>query len=167
MGIWAEVLGIDRPGIHDNFFHLGGHSLAATQVVTRLRHEFGIDLPIESLFVRPTVAGLAELLAQALRASQAQPLLEPPVRKAEVNSNGPSIPPKNVTASFSPLFRPAAAVVSRPGRARQSRLQHARRLAQRRLGRHRPRAEPQRDPAPPRSLAHDLSSDRASNPFKS
>ena len=103
MGIWAEVLKIDQPGLHDNFFRLGGHSLAATQVVTRLRREFGADLPIDSLFVRPTVAGLAELLAQTLRAPQTQPLLEPPLWNAKVNSNGSSILRRSVTAGTSPL----------------------------------------------------------------
>ncbi|MBP7148250.1 MAG: amino acid adenylation domain-containing protein [Acidobacteria bacterium] len=64
--LWAEVLGIDPPGRDDNFFHLGGHSLAATQVVARLRRDYAVDLPIESLFQRPTVAELAELVARRL-----------------------------------------------------------------------------------------------------
>ena len=101
-GIWADVLKINQPGLHDNFFQLGGHSLAATQVVTRLRREFGVDLPVDSLFVRPTVAALAELVAKTLRAPQAQPLLEQPAWKTEVHSNRASIPRRSVTGS-SPL----------------------------------------------------------------
>ena len=104
MDIWADVLKIDPPGLHDNFFQLGGHSLAATQVVTRLRHEFGIDLPIDSLFIRPTVAAIAELVAKTLRATQAQPLLEQPVWKTEVHSNRASIPRRSVTGSSSLSF---------------------------------------------------------------
>ena len=96
--IWAEVLRIEPPALHDNFFQLGGDSLAATQVVTRLRSQFGVDLPMDSLFVRPTVAGLAELVAKTLGASQAQPPLEQrSARKAEVNSNGTSIPRRSLT----------------------------------------------------------------------
>ncbi len=57
--VWAEVLGVERVGIHDNFFELGGHSLLATQVVHRMRGAFGVDLPLVSLFRSPTIAGLA------------------------------------------------------------------------------------------------------------
>ncbi|HWK90187.1 MAG TPA: amino acid adenylation domain-containing protein, partial [Longimicrobium sp.] len=63
-GIWERVLGA-RPGVHDNFFDLGGHSLRATQVVSRLRQAFGIDLPLRALFEEPTVAGLARRASAA------------------------------------------------------------------------------------------------------
>ncbi|MEM8722530.1 MAG: amino acid adenylation domain-containing protein [Cyanobacteria bacterium P01_G01_bin.39] len=60
--IYAEILKQEKIGINDNFFELGGHSLLATQVISRLREEFQIDLPLRSLFQRPTVAQLTEYI---------------------------------------------------------------------------------------------------------
>jgi acyl carrier protein len=66
--IWSEVLGLERVGIHENFFSLGGHSLKATQVVSRVRETFQVDLPLASLFANPTTADLAS----AVRKLQAE-----------------------------------------------------------------------------------------------
>jgi amino acid adenylation domain-containing protein len=62
--IWAEVLGIDQVGIHDNFFDLGGHSLAASRVISRVIPLLKLDLPVRALFDAPTVARMAELVQQ-------------------------------------------------------------------------------------------------------
>ncbi|MFF2008552.1 amino acid adenylation domain-containing protein [Streptomyces sp. NPDC058195] len=57
-----RLLGIDRVGQHDNFFQLGGHSLLGTQLVSRLRELFGVDVKLVDLFESPTVAGLARVV---------------------------------------------------------------------------------------------------------
>ncbi|WP_333783615.1 condensation domain-containing protein, partial [Nostoc sp. 'Peltigera malacea cyanobiont' DB3992] len=66
-GIWIEILGIKQVSIHDNFFDLGGHSLLATQVVSQVREAFQVEMRLRSLFEKPTIAGLAELIETAMR----------------------------------------------------------------------------------------------------
>ncbi|MFN6500470.1 MAG: amino acid adenylation domain-containing protein [Nostoc sp. DedQUE01] len=63
-GIWAKVLRLEQVGIHNNFFELGGHSLLATQVMSRVRQAFGIEIPLQVLFENPTIANLAQAIAQ-------------------------------------------------------------------------------------------------------
>jgi acyl carrier protein len=64
--MWQELLGIERVGIHDDFFGLGGHSLLATQIVSRVRVLFSVDLRLAAIFEAPTVARLAELIEDAI-----------------------------------------------------------------------------------------------------
>jgi FkbM family methyltransferase len=64
--LWSEILGNDRFGIHDNFFDSGGHSLTATQLVTRIRKNFAVELSLREFIKYPTIAGLAELIEESI-----------------------------------------------------------------------------------------------------
>ncbi|MGZ8444779.1 MAG: phosphopantetheine-binding protein, partial [Candidatus Binatia bacterium] len=62
--IWEDVLSLDQVGVNDNFFDLGGHSLAATRVVSRVIKQFQLELPLQSLFQSPTVAEMAAVITE-------------------------------------------------------------------------------------------------------
>ncbi|MFJ4841624.1 amino acid adenylation domain-containing protein [Streptomyces sp. NPDC088746] len=79
-GLFADVLGVDRVGIDDDFFALGGHSLLATRLVGRVRTALDTETEIRTLFENPTVATLATALRDADR--PARPALVPQERPA-------------------------------------------------------------------------------------
>ncbi|NQE32470.1 non-ribosomal peptide synthetase [Microcoleus asticus] len=86
-GIWAEVLGLERVGIRDNFLELGGHSLLVTQIATRMRDTFQVELPLRTLFESATVADLAHNLEIA---SQKAPIPQaPPIQAISRNQDLP------------------------------------------------------------------------------
>jgi acyl transferase domain-containing protein len=58
--IWQKLLGVERVGVYDNFFALGGHSMLGAQLLAALRSAFQVEIPLPSLFEVPTVAGMAE-----------------------------------------------------------------------------------------------------------
>ncbi|SMH62085.1 hybrid non-ribosomal peptide synthetase/type I polyketide synthase [Azospirillum agricola] len=63
--VWRTLLGHERIGPDDNFFDLGGHSLLATQMLSQIRHRFGVALPMSVLFRTPTVRAMAEAVEVA------------------------------------------------------------------------------------------------------
>jgi amino acid adenylation domain-containing protein len=82
--IWSEVLLIDRIGVNDEFLDLGGNSLAATRVLSRVFKRYQLELPVQSLFQSPTIAEMAEVITQ----SRARKLNEPDLSRilAELES---------------------------------------------------------------------------------
>ena len=62
--IWSEILGVSRIRVHDDFFELGGQSLIAIRLISRVREALDVDVPLKSLFATPTIAGLAATLDQ-------------------------------------------------------------------------------------------------------
>lgn len=62
--LWSDVLGVDVSDVHANFFDLGGQSLLAAQLASRVQDAFGIELPLRVMFSHATVAGLATWLEQ-------------------------------------------------------------------------------------------------------
>jgi amino acid adenylation domain-containing protein len=74
-GVAAQVLGVARVGIHDNFFTLGGHSLLIVRLLARIEQQFGQRIPLATLFQNPTVAHLAHSLRQQTGALAHSPLV--------------------------------------------------------------------------------------------
>jgi surfactin family lipopeptide synthetase A len=67
-GIWADILQVDRVGVHDSFFDLGGHSLQGMRLIAQVQDAFGLSLGVRTLFESPTVAGMALAIARQLMA---------------------------------------------------------------------------------------------------
>ncbi|HJX28512.1 MAG TPA: amino acid adenylation domain-containing protein, partial [Thermoanaerobaculia bacterium] len=78
--IWCQVLGVEAVAPQDDFFHLGGHSLLTAGVISRIRETFGAELPLQAVFLTPTVAGLAAAVDEALRGEGLS--VAPPLRRA-------------------------------------------------------------------------------------
>ncbi len=95
--IWQDVLGLKQISIFDNFFDLGGHSLKATQVISRLREQLAINIPLNYLFSEPTVAGLSSNLD--LNLSDKIESVQIPHWQVEITLD-PSIQPQNILTFF-------------------------------------------------------------------
>jgi pristinamycin I synthase 3 and 4 len=70
VNLWSEILDIDVVGVDANFLELGGNSVQAMQVISRLGREYGIHLPLRILFDGATPAGLAEAVSAGLYGRQ-------------------------------------------------------------------------------------------------
>jgi amino acid adenylation domain-containing protein len=81
--IWQEILGLDRIGRDDNFFHLGGDSLSATRLIARVRHRLKVDLALRALFETRTLCGFAERV-QAAKPERSGPEVEPRQQKGPI-----------------------------------------------------------------------------------
>lgn len=69
-GMWAELLNVEKVGIHDNFFELGGHSLLAIRMNSRLQSAFQVEVPLDKLFEYPTVAALSGLVDSLVKSGR-------------------------------------------------------------------------------------------------
>jgi amino acid adenylation domain-containing protein len=78
--LWMSVLGVSAPSIHDNFFERGGHSLIATQLVSRIREAFEVEISLRALFERPTIVALAEEVTRLRRGEQKASAIPPIVQ---------------------------------------------------------------------------------------
>ncbi len=74
--IWQELLGVERPAADVSFFALGGQSLLATRLITRIHERLGVELPAQSVFDAPTIAGLALAVVQQRAALEDPDALE-------------------------------------------------------------------------------------------
>ncbi|NBE99634.1 hypothetical protein FE391_14785 [Nonomuraea sp. KC401] len=63
--VWCELFEVPRIDPHDDFFALGGHSMLAVRMASRLRTELGLRVPVRTILENPTVDGLSRLLAEA------------------------------------------------------------------------------------------------------
>jgi acyl carrier protein len=64
VAMWEEFLDVRPVGIHDNFFDLGGHSLTALQIISRVIEALKLELPVKALFESPTIAEIGAIIEQ-------------------------------------------------------------------------------------------------------
>jgi acyl transferase domain-containing protein/thioesterase domain-containing protein len=68
VGFWRELLGVEKVGVRDSFFDLGGHSLIAVRLFAKIKKAFHVDYPISVLFEAPTIERCASMIREAIGA---------------------------------------------------------------------------------------------------
>src|SRR5207247_314298 len=74
--IWREVLGVERVGIHDDFFEMGGHSLLVTQIVSRVGKVFNVELSLREMFENKTIGEMGKLVEKTRKGGKREGLRE-------------------------------------------------------------------------------------------
>jgi amino acid adenylation domain-containing protein len=97
-GVWTQVLGLEKIGVNDNFFDLGGHSLIATRVISQIRQVFEVEIPLRRLFELPTVSELAKEIQTAIKADKG--LEVPPIERIARSSETGLCPSQQLPLSF-------------------------------------------------------------------
>ncbi len=106
---WREAFGLERVGRHDNFFDLGGNSLVAIQIVTRLAAASGLEMSMASLLAAPTVAELARRLPASSPSSLAAPPAGPAWRGGKGEQDGTEVDLERLLAEVEALGEAGAA----------------------------------------------------------
>jgi len=83
VGFWEELLGVNKIGVRDSFYDLGGHSLIAVRLFGMIRKAFAVDFPISVLFEAPTIQQCAALIRKTSAAASGQPAGKPAVHQAQ------------------------------------------------------------------------------------
>lgn len=81
--IWQGLLGINRIGVNDDFFELGGDSLIGTQLITRVKTSFGVRLPTKTVYTHPTVRSMSEAVDEALVSQSSSEKISELLKKLE------------------------------------------------------------------------------------
>jgi acyl transferase domain-containing protein/acyl carrier protein len=102
--IWQDVLGIDRVGVNDDFFALGGHSLAAVQIGAKVKSRFGTELDLPKFFDAPTVANTVSLLAGGTAAGSSDADAIPTLSRADDVASLADLSDDEVEASLRELL---------------------------------------------------------------
>lgn len=100
--IWIKILGIDRVGIYDRFFDLGGHSLKVTQLMFKVKDAFQVEVSLRQFFEVPTIAGIADAIALASRSDSIY--TSPQEEIIDLNAEAilePAISAENLTVEWS------------------------------------------------------------------
>ncbi|RFA38532.1 phosphopantetheine-binding protein [Alkalilimnicola ehrlichii] len=64
--LWQELLNVEKVGVYDNFFQVGGNSLIASRLLYRIHDVFEVELPLSQLFEATTVAAIAEMVEEQI-----------------------------------------------------------------------------------------------------